>query len=120
MSKKITTSETAPPKRKRRTPPHNKHTVYPGMRLPSDMVVHAGALKRATPSIIQAPAASQGKPVNYTDEDWVAYNSAALNLGKMGGSENIQRRRAAEDMYRRKYQSLVKKGKAMKLKAKYQ
>jgi hypothetical protein len=116
MAGKVRTSETAPPRHKRRSVPHNKHTVFPGMRTPTGVTIVSGSIKGTAQKTTNIAV---GKSISYNDSDWVVYDAAAKKLGSFGSAVPLQIRRRAEDDFTLAYNRLTKNGKIMKIKNKY-
>jgi len=111
---------TDPSKKKRRTNPHQKHSVFPSMRTPKGVKIEGTSIRpiRAASSI---PPAGKTAPVS-SETLVVAYEAAlrklqATDLNKC--SMPLASRQSIEDVYGRAYQALVKNKLAFQIRGKY-
>lgn len=105
-------------KSKQRTPPHKKHTVYPGMTLSNEVKVEYGSIKPITNKTPTLISTSNAKRKEYDDPLWQAYDRAAQGLSHANNSSKAQNN-IPERIYELAYRRLVRAGKAPKIKRKY-
>ena len=106
-------------KHKQRTVDHKKHTVFPGMRLTSEVEVLHGSIKPKNRTQFNIKEGSYKSIPKEHQELWDGYDKWTKQLSKNGSSAALAIRNTIEAEYELAYRRLVKAGAVMKLKGKY-
>lgn len=104
-------------KHKQRTVIHNKHSAFPGMVTPPDVIIQGQSIK---PIIVRDYSIAPNiKSISYSHPLWVAYDLAAKKLGTLGGASAQGLRVKNEHEFTQAYRKLVRSQLAYPLKKKY-
>lgn len=103
---------------KRRTVDHNKHSAFPGMRTPKDMLIVNQSIKPIEQKAYK-PIDIGNRTSSYKEPAMIAYDATARKLGSLGSAATLGLRTRAERDFYDAYDSLAKAGLAMPLKKKY-